>query len=289
MTQTDGQETSFDPFAGKYQYVPKTNYSQVRFHHEYIEGMKYVGQKYINEILPAIHPKKNGNYLDIGGGSGEVAEALEQMYGGHTVVTDISPAGLTMFTDKNKAVSDAIHQPFADGSFNLVHLKDVLVHIESHKDLLKEIFRLLKEGGIAVVTTEELNEGKATLYYGSEPNERASIKIDTLQEYNEILERLKNGEKDSEVLTAHSKKINKSIPPDWSAISISPPFFKINLEELLQIVTELGFEVKDIKDYNSSGDTDWYRELNRKVVILRKPLASVKEKQKPFLLRSLFK
>jgi len=57
-----------------------------------------------------------------------------------------------------KVHAEASNLPFADGSFDVVGLFDVLEHIEDDIAPLKEAFRVLKQGGIAVVTVPAREE-----------------------------------------------------------------------------------------------------------------------------------
>ena len=89
--------------------------------------------------------------LDAGCGDGGVARLLRQRVR-EVVAIDVkaSPAwrdepGLTF------AVADAQTLPFGDGSFDIVHSKDSLHHMEAPERALDEYRRVLKVGGSALL------------------------------------------------------------------------------------------------------------------------------------------
>jgi len=84
-----------------------------------------------------------------------------KMYG-----IDISKIGI-YFSQSNKpaaqyAVAYAESLPFPDNCFDLVFSREVIEHVISPEDMMKEIYRVLKPGGKAVITTpnaDSLNLG----------------------------------------------------------------------------------------------------------------------------------
>jgi ubiquinone/menaquinone biosynthesis C-methylase UbiE len=89
--------------------------------------------------------------LDSGCGDGSVARLLRERVG-DVVAIDVEPSdawqgepGLTF------RVANAENLPFADGSFDLVHSKDSLHHMESPERALAEYRRVLKPDGTALI------------------------------------------------------------------------------------------------------------------------------------------
>jgi ubiquinone/menaquinone biosynthesis C-methylase UbiE len=89
--------------------------------------------------------------LDAGCGDGGVARLLRRRVG-EVVAIDVEPspawqdeAGLTF------AVADAQELPFGDESFDLVHSKDSLHHMNAPQLALVEYRRVLKRGGSALI------------------------------------------------------------------------------------------------------------------------------------------
>src|SRR5258708_4153536 len=187
----DRPSENFDPNAGKY--VSRTTGDEKSSHHVFEPNQSHLNPAYVTQVLEKIQPLRDGLYLDVGGGSGEIAKKLEDLYGGHTVVTDNSLAGFQVSETSDNALAQAAEQPFGDHIFDLVHSKDMIVHLENVTPFLREVYRVLTPGGIAVITTQEFSDNEITLVYGSKPNERISIPVADAEEYNEILQLIKAG------------------------------------------------------------------------------------------------
>jgi 2-polyprenyl-3-methyl-5-hydroxy-6-metoxy-1,4-benzoquinol methylase len=94
--------------------------------------------------------------LDIGCGTGLNASFLKAA--GHTVVgVDLSPVAIDRFREKDFEgfVCDVETQgiPSPDASFDLVYASEVIEHCADTAAFLNEVFRVLKPGGKAVVST----------------------------------------------------------------------------------------------------------------------------------------
>jgi SAM-dependent methyltransferase len=98
--------------------------------------------------------------LDIGCGTGAnlplLCEAVDE--GGSITALDFSPLALQFARDHlgDLPVSllrgDAIHLPFADGSFDIVTMLDVLEHVEDDGAATREIHRVLRPGGAFILS-----------------------------------------------------------------------------------------------------------------------------------------
>ncbi|MFZ5502419.1 MAG: class I SAM-dependent methyltransferase [Pseudomonadota bacterium] len=55
--------------------------------------------------------------------------------------------------------------PYPDGHFNLVTCSEVLEHVENYRAVLREIYRVLKPGGLMVVTTPNVLNMKSRVRY----------------------------------------------------------------------------------------------------------------------------
>ena len=102
---------------------------------------------------------KDKHVLDIGCGSGGIALHLAEKHGaGH--VTGFDVEGPVIAAARNRATrrglsdrTDFVHGapgplPFADASFDVVFSKDALLHVRDKDALFREIFRILKPGGV---------------------------------------------------------------------------------------------------------------------------------------------
>lgn len=111
------------------------------------------------------------NYLDIGAGSGELIKQVRNEL-------DILACKACDYTDKLMSIPeqkvDIINLnkqtlPYHDGSFDLVTATEVIEHIENPRFLLREVSRVLKPGGIFVLSTPNvlnLNSRLRYLWFG---------------------------------------------------------------------------------------------------------------------------
>lgn len=90
-----------------------------------------------------------GNRLDVGTGTGEVL--LKSQNRGLKVGMDLSKDMLRLAKEKCKVcrflVGDAENMPFKEGSFNSLTLSLVFRHLLDRRSFLREVRRVLKEGG----------------------------------------------------------------------------------------------------------------------------------------------
>ena len=91
--------------------------------------------------------------LDIGCGTGATASALEQV--GQVIGVDFSP--LALEACRRRGLDKLIHAkaaalPISSGLIDLIVATDVLEHLEDDLAALAEFHRMLRPGGVAVIT-----------------------------------------------------------------------------------------------------------------------------------------
>jgi len=103
-------------------------------------------------------------WLDLGCGPGGNLGLLDSFQPAMVVGVDLSPKAIEIAVTKAPHArivqADLRHSlPFADGTFDLVTLLNVLYHawIKSEIDVLAEVRRVLRPGGLAVVTEPALS------------------------------------------------------------------------------------------------------------------------------------
>ncbi len=97
---------------------------------------------------------KDNKLLDIGCGTGIILELMKKHGSGYGI--ELSALGIKMLKQKNLNLlvqSDANRpMPFKDDVFSAITCLDVLEHLDSDFELLKEMVRICKPGGVIVIT-----------------------------------------------------------------------------------------------------------------------------------------
>ncbi len=98
-----------------------------------------------------------GKLLDVGGGTGRVAAALHGL-AQEVVVADVS---FGMLRQARFAPFRSVHcysetLPFADDSFERVIMVDALHHVVRQEQTAREMFRVLKPGGVLVIEEPDI-------------------------------------------------------------------------------------------------------------------------------------
>lgn len=90
--------------------------------------------------------------LDVGGGAGNIAQLLAPLVG-HIAVVDTSAAMVAEAHKKGVAavVGFVEHLPFANASVDKVLVVDALHHLPVPAAAVREIYRVLRPGGVALV------------------------------------------------------------------------------------------------------------------------------------------
>ncbi|MGC1306850.1 MAG: class I SAM-dependent methyltransferase [Phormidesmis sp.] len=97
--------------------------------------------------------------LEVGGGQGGLTPLLYPK--AHVTNIDIDPAFAKAPSNQNKNVTfvcgDATQLPFESDSFDAVTMFDVLEHIPDHKKAISEALRVLRSGGMLLISTPNEN------------------------------------------------------------------------------------------------------------------------------------
>jgi SAM-dependent methyltransferase len=105
-----------------------------------------------------------GRALDLGAGQGALSQALRDR-GFDVTAADVNTAQFRasgvpcLKLDLNRPL------PFPDEGFDLVMAVEVLEHLESPRAFLREIFRLVRPGGLAVITTPNITSLPSRLLF----------------------------------------------------------------------------------------------------------------------------
>ena len=112
-------------------------------------------------------PKLSGSYLDIGSGTGALIQLMKENFPDlETSVCDYSDEFMKIPGQKVETV-DLNHGklPYGDNSFDLVTFTEVAEHLEDHRSILREIYRILKPEGMLILTTPNILNMKSRLRF----------------------------------------------------------------------------------------------------------------------------
>lgn len=104
-------------------------------------------------LLRYLGGKRDNKILDVGCGTGGNMLLLKEF--GAVTGLDLFDEALKLAKDKNFAQlvkGDATKMPLPNDYFDIVSVLDTLEHVEDDKSVFKETFRVLKPGGILLVT-----------------------------------------------------------------------------------------------------------------------------------------
>ncbi|MBD3233132.1 MAG: methyltransferase domain-containing protein [candidate division Zixibacteria bacterium] len=110
-----------------------------------------------NQVIISVvkNVKAAGKILDVGSGSGELAMGLTDTVNSVFPV-DLSLKNLKFFSHDHgisPVMADGYKLPFKNESFDAVILSSILEHCEEPSDMLREMNRLLKQGGALIAVT----------------------------------------------------------------------------------------------------------------------------------------
>jgi len=116
-------------------------------------------------------PNLKGQYLDIGSGTGALIRLIKDSYPSlESSVCDYSDKFMKIPGQKVDIVDlNDGKLPYEDNCFDLVTFTEVAEHLESHREVLREIYRVLKPEGLLVMTTPNILNLKSRIrffFYG---------------------------------------------------------------------------------------------------------------------------
>jgi SAM-dependent methyltransferase len=117
----------------------------------------------IGAVLPG---HATGDHLDVGSGTGELLRLVQTRYPFRAFGCDYTDKlaqvpGLKVDTvDLNRQTL-----PYGDGRFALVTCIETIEHLENYRQVVREIYRLLQPGGVAVFSTPNILNLRSRLRY----------------------------------------------------------------------------------------------------------------------------
>ncbi|MBK8971934.1 MAG: class I SAM-dependent methyltransferase [Hahellaceae bacterium] len=105
-------------------------------------------------------------YLDIGGGNGYLINLVKANFNVESFTCDYTDKLMEIKGQKVDLVDlNQGRLPYDSDTFDLITMTEVIEHLENHRELLKEISRVLKEGGLLVMSTPNILNIKSRIRF----------------------------------------------------------------------------------------------------------------------------
>lgn len=126
-------------------------------------------QKIVRATIDKIRdlsPNLQGDYLDVGAGNGELIDRVIREFSVKPHACDYRNDLMTIGGLRVDAVDlNSEPLPYANDSFDLVTCTEVVEHLEHYRLALREIHRVLRPGGVFVVSTPNVLNLRSRLRY----------------------------------------------------------------------------------------------------------------------------
>ena len=129
----------------------------------------------LDAIAKALPHREKLRVLDAGCGEGHLVEVMQNMHPSHSYtgvdITSVALAKTRKRCPKAKfQKADLTQLPYKNASFDVVVCTEVIEHIGAYKKLIEELKRVLKRGGLLVMTfPNEFNLTIARFFLGRRP------------------------------------------------------------------------------------------------------------------------
>jgi len=207
------------------------------------EEMSRLPRSYCSKVLNLIldYFKENRTVrplvLDLAMGLGDSSEYLEKRGMGVTKADLSMPVLEANKGERVRCFADEL--PFKTESFGAIHFKDALVHVEDREKLFKECGRVIKQGGILILTTDLVSDSFFQFRYKENGIEKVSREF--FEDFDDYLKK-----------TAYVRK-------KYDTDLLGPPYFSVGDEELKKFLHKNKFKIVNNFDWQAEiGENDWY-------------------------------
>jgi SAM-dependent methyltransferase len=107
-----------------------------------------------------------GDYLDVGSGWGELLNLVTARYPVRGFACDYTDR-LMKRPNQQVEIADLNLEPlpYEEARFSLITCAETIEHLEHYRETLREMYRVLKPGGVVVVTTPNVLNLRSRLHY----------------------------------------------------------------------------------------------------------------------------
>ena len=117
-------------------------------------------------MVERMHPALPAEHLDIGSGHGDLIRLLRNRFDLRSSACDYTDS-LMELADVGVSVANLNTEglPFQDSKFDLVTCTEVIEHLEHYRYTLREMYRVLRPGGVLVLTTPNILNLKSRIRF----------------------------------------------------------------------------------------------------------------------------
>lgn len=119
------------------------------------------------DLVASYHAKQPfKTHLDVGSGKGRLIELMKQRFGVQSSACDYTDT-LMKLPGQKVEVANLNHEklPYPDNSFDLVTATEVIEHLEHYRETVREFYRVLKPGGVCILSTPNILNIKSRLRF----------------------------------------------------------------------------------------------------------------------------
>ncbi len=105
-------------------------------------------------------------HLDVGSGRGQLIKAMKDRFGVESSACDYTDT-LMQLAGQKVDVANLNHEglPYADNTFDLVTATEVIEHLEHYRETVREFYRILKPGGVCILSTPNILNIKSRMRF----------------------------------------------------------------------------------------------------------------------------
>jgi len=120
----------------------------------------------LRAIATAFPGRTTGDHLDVGSGTGELLQLVRTHYSFRLFGCDYTDK-LTQVAGLQIDIVDLNRQPlpYADNRFALMTCIETIEHLENYRQVIREIYRVLQPGGVAIFSAPNIPNLRSRLRY----------------------------------------------------------------------------------------------------------------------------
>ena len=116
----------------------------------------YIHNKRLDSVIKLIPRKEGIKILDAGCGEGQLLGKIAELMSAKLYGVDVTAVAIESakkrFKEAKFSLGDITNLPYKNNLFDVVICTEVIEHIRKYKEAIKELKRVVKEGGLLIIT-----------------------------------------------------------------------------------------------------------------------------------------